>query len=151
MVDELNQKIVVLVEPQATLNNGSFTVNVLDTVGWDYVSIYVALGAMDAALTACKLNEADAKASATALTGGTLVPNSDYSVSGTLPTVAADANNVVAWHVQLTAGRKRFLLPVITVGNGTNGAFVTVWATLSRAKQVPNTAALRGLQQDLFC
>jgi hypothetical protein len=68
----------------------------------------------------------------------------DFSVSpSTLPT-ATDDNHVFSFDVDLR-GRKRYLKPVITIGNGTNGAYVNVLADLFRAEQMPHDAASRGL------
>ena len=98
----------------------------------------VALGSTDVALTALKLQESDDNSTWSDIAG------LDYSISpATLPT-ASDDNHLFSFDVDLR-GRKRYLKPVITVGNGTNGAYVTVQAELSRAEQTPHDAASRGL------
>jgi hypothetical protein len=47
-------------------------------------------------------------------------------------------------------GRKRYILPVITMGNGSTGGFVSCIAILSKGKIAASTAALRGFTQNLF-
>ena len=151
MINSQNENVQNLLPPAAIVNNAAFTINVLDTIGYDYVDIYLVLGALDIALAVCKLNESDVKGSSTTLTSGTLVPGSDYSVSpATLP-AATDDNHIFVWRVNCNGPRKRYLLPAVTMGNGSTGGFATIIAVLGRADQMPSTAAGRGLTQELFC
>lgn len=154
MIHAFAEKVVNLTPPAAIVNNGSLTVNVLDTFGYDYAVIEVTLGATDIALTALKIQESDVKASGTSLTGGADVvgtrfgtDNNDTGVASTLPS-ATDDNNVFSIFLDLR-GRKRYLLPVVTVGNGTAGAFATVTGRLSRAQRSPQDAASAGYTQRL--
>ena len=72
------------------------------------------------------------------------MPGLDYSISpATLPT-ATDDNHVFSFDVDLR-GRKRYLKPIVTVGNGSTGAYVAVLADLFQAEQTPHDAASRGL------
>jgi len=131
-----------LTPPAALVNNASVTVAALDTRGFSYADILVALGATDIALTALKLQESDDNSTYTD------VPLSDYSVAavGTLPT-ATDDNHIFGWSVNSKGNRKRYLKPVITIGNGTAGAYISVIGLLSKAEFIPTTAAQRGFTQ----
>jgi hypothetical protein len=161
---QVAKKGVLVTPPAASVNNGGITCNVIDTVpnftGSEYLEIWILLGAMDAALTTVKLQESDVKASSTSLTGGTDIsianttyngsvvgtdPN-DTGATSTLPTTAAASTIAVKFEIDLR-GRKRYILPVITVGNGTNGAFVCVFAELSRGRFPATTAADKGVGQ----
>lgn len=150
MIHDQYQKLVNLTPPAAIVNNASLTVAALDTLGWDYAQIDVILGATDIALTALKLTESDDNSSYTD------VPLSIYGTSNnsggsasTLP-AATDDNGIFGWHVQLTGQRKRYLKAVVTIGNGSTGAFANVLGILSRAQQAPNTMAKRGFVQDMI-
>jgi hypothetical protein len=138
-----------VLSPQAIVNNASFTCNVVDTQGYDYVTFIFQLGALDIALSALHLTESDAEASSTSLTSGTTIATSDFSTSpATLPS-ATDDNHLFGVFVNMH-GRKRYILPVITMGNGSTGGFVSCIAILSKGKIAASTAALRGFTQNLF-
>lgn len=151
MIDSLNQKLVVLAEPQAAVDDASVTVAALDTEGFAHVDIYLILGATDIALTALDLTESDASGSGFAaiagadFNGGTL----GDGTTAALPTSTSD-NEIFAFHVNCTGGRKRYIKPAVAIGNGSVGAYVTVLAILSRAQQTPFTAADRGLQAEIY-
>jgi hypothetical protein len=149
LIESTTDKIVTLLAPGVIVNTAAFAPLVLDTLGFDYVDIYVQLGFTDIALTVLKLMESDVEASATTLTSGTLVPGTDYSVSPqTLPASGSDA--LIAFHVNCTGARKRYLLPAITIGTGSTGGYVVAWAVLSRGDIASSTAAQRGLSQEVF-
>ncbi|HZK81277.1 MAG TPA: hypothetical protein VFC46_09430 [Humisphaera sp.] len=138
MIYATQSKTINVAPPGALVNGGSVSCTAIDRKGFDYASVRVALGSTDAALTALKLQESDDNSSYSD------VPGLDFSVSpATLPTSGA-GNSVYSFDVDLR-GRKRYLKPVITVGSGTNGAYVTVQADLSRAEQTPHDATSRGL------
>jgi len=137
MIYETTTKDVVSVFPQARLNNGSFTVTSVDRKDFDYATLEVVLGATDVGLTTLQLQESDDNSTWSAVTNG------DFSISGTLPT-SASSNSIWGWDIDLK-GRKRYLRPAITVGNGTLGAFLTAVFKLGRAEQAPYSAATRNL------
>lgn len=153
------KKVVNAVIPTALVNNASVVGQVIDTQGFEYLEVYVQLGATDIALTALKLQESDVKASATSLTGGTDISAANTGTTGTvfgtdakdtgaasvLPS-ATDDFSIYKFEVDLR-GRKRYILPVVTVGNGATGAYVAAIAELSRGAQVPTTAAEKGVAQ----
>lgn len=144
-------KFFLVTPPAAIVDNASLTCNVIDTKGYGEVLVAVILGATDIALTALKLQEANAKSSATALTSGADVTGAIYGTSTdadgntvALPT-ATDDNKVFTFVVKCGGSRKRYLLPVVTVGDGTAGGFVTVVAVLSKAGILPNSNTEKGI------
>jgi hypothetical protein len=142
MLNTQNQKVVLVTPPAAILDNASAVTNSIDTLGFDYLNVYVALGATDIAVAALKLQSSDTDGSYADVTGA------NYATDGTLPS-ATDDNKVFAFHVDLL-GQKRFFDLVATAGDGSTGTFVTAWAVLSRGKATPNSASERGLAQELF-
>lgn len=140
MVHAQTTKIVPIISPQAIKDNvefvgskGSTPVQV-DTLGFDYAVIRLMLGATDIAMATVKLWECDTLGGTyTAVSGGAFT---------TLPS-ATDDNLVFAWLVNL-ANRKRYLEIEVIPGDGTTGSYAVAWAELSRAEQMPSTAALRG-------
>ncbi|HWE02444.1 MAG TPA: hypothetical protein VG326_08530 [Tepidisphaeraceae bacterium] len=138
MIYATQSKTINVAPPGALVNNASVNCLAVDRKGYDYAMVHVALGSTDAALTALKLQESDDDST------WSDVPGLDFSVSpATLPT-SSSGNSVYSFDVDLR-GRKRYLKPVVTVGSGTNGAYVTVQADLSRAEETPHDAASRGL------
>ena len=73
----------------------------------------------DAGLTTFKLQESDDNSTFTD------VPGADFSVSPlSLPT-ASNGDTLWEWQIDLR-GRRRYLKPALTAGNGTVGVFVAV-------------------------
>lgn len=145
----VNKKAFNAIQPAAIVNNGAFTSQVIDTAGFAYLEIWVILGSIDATMAALKVQEADAKSSATALTSGAdvtgTVVGTDANDGGTtsaLP-LATDDNKIVKFEIDLR-GRKRYLQVQATAGNGASGTFLTALAELSRGAQVPTAAADKG-------
>lgn len=142
-------KVVNLTPPAAIVDNASLTVAELDTLGWDYAEIFVILGATDIAMSALKVTESDTSGSGhadvTGLVFGTST-NTDGDTSS-LP-AATDDNDVFKFEIDLR-GRKRYLDMTATVGDGTNGAYVTIIAVLSRSRVTPSNASEAGCNQIL--
>jgi hypothetical protein len=131
---------------QAIFDNASATSTCLDTAGLDGVYVVVTFGATDIAMTALKVQEADAISSATALTSGTDIPLADFSVSPlTLPSATAD-NTSVGVYIPVVGARKRYFNITATFGDGTAGTFATAIA-ICTPKIVPSDATGRGLGQ----
>lgn len=150
----VTRKLFAVTPPAAIVDNNSFTTNVIDTKGYNHVRVVVLIGALDIALTALKLQEADAASDATTLTSGADITASvfgtavnDTGSASTLPS-ATDDNKFFTFEVDCR-GRKRFLKPIITMGDGSTGGFVTCWAELDRGEQVPTTAAQKGVSQNM--
>lgn len=150
----VDKKFAPVLPPAAIVDNASPTTNVIDTLGFRYLEVFVFFGAMDIAATVLKLQEADAASDATTLTSGADVPGAVYGTSAndagstsTLPTATSD-NTVFKFEVDLR-GRKRYVKPVLTCGDGAAGTYVCAWAELSRGENTPTTAAQKGVAQNL--
>jgi len=139
-----NIKLVNLTPPGALVDDASLTVAELDTLGWDYVTIVLMLGATDIAVTVCKLTESDTSASGHADITGTLYATATDTDGDTsaLPT-ATDDDGFFGWELDLKK-RKRYLDATITVGDGTAGGYYTVFAILSKGQQPPVGISARG-------
>ena len=138
-----NTKIVNVTPPGAIVDNTSFTTAEIDTLGWEYCTIYVILGATDIAMAALKLQESDTSGS-----GFADVSGFDFSSDGTLPS-ATDDNGVFAFQVDLTS-RERYLDVVATAGNGAAGTYAAIVAVLSRGHEAGGSATARGLTGELL-
>jgi hypothetical protein len=142
MIYATTTKDVVSVQPTARINNSAVTCAAVDRKGFDYAVAKLFIGANDIGLTVAKLQESD-----TGSSNWTDIPGADFSVAGALPG-STDQNEIWLWDVDLR-GRKRYLRPALTVGNGSSGAYVAVVFELSRAEEMPHTAAKRGATQML--
>lgn len=153
-MNPVQNKLVSVTPPAAIVDNASLTCNVVDTQGFKFARYVVYFGAMDIAVTALKVQESDATSSGTALSSGADVTGAVYGTStntagsaSTLPS-ATDDNKFFTIEVDLR-GRKRYLNPVITCGDGAAGTYVAVWCELYRGENVPTTAAQKGASQEL--
>lgn len=147
-------KLVRSVSPAAIVDNASLTCQVVDTQGFRFARYVFYFGAMDIAVVALKIQEADAKSSATALTSPTDVTgaiygtsNNDTGVASTLPS-ATDDDKFFTVEIDLR-GRKRYLNPVATMGDGAAGTFVCAWCELYRGENTPTIATDKGAAQNL--
>lgn len=138
-----NTKIVSVTPPAAIYDNTSPTTASIDTQGWDYLQVFVYLGATDIAMAALKLQESDTDGSYADVTG--LVYGTSTGINGSASTLpsATDDNKFFLFEVDLR-GRKRYFDLVATAGDGTAGTYFAAWAVLSRGKDFPVTAAERG-------
>lgn len=137
-------KVVSVTPPAAIVDDASFTTAEIDTIGYDYATILVYLGATDIAMTALAVTESDVTASGHANVTG-LVYGTSTDIDGAtsdLPS-ATDDNKVFAFEVDLR-GRKRFLDVTATMGDGTAGGFVTILALLWRGDEQKQSASARG-------
>ena len=142
MKSSLNQKVVAITPPAAIVDNAAFTTASVDTKGFAQLTIIVLFGAMDIALAALKLREADDDSTYSDVTGA------DYSSASVLPSATAD-NTMYAFHVDLR-GKKRYIDLSMTGGDGTAGTYAAAVAILSRASEVPDSASERGFAAELF-
>lgn len=147
-------KLFAVTPPAAIIDNTSAVANVIDCAGFNFLRVIVLLGASDIAMTALKLQESDVKASATTLTSGADITGAVFGTSvndtgstSTLPSATAD-NLFFVFEIDLR-GRKRYILPVITGGDGAAGAFFTCIAELSKANNVPTLATEKNISQVL--
>lgn len=149
-----NTKKVIVTAPAAISDNAALTCNVIDTLGYDYLTIDVGFGAMDIAMATLKISESNTKSNTTALTSGAditgLVFGTSLDIAGAtsaLPSSTAD-NTTVRCEIDLR-GRKRYILPVATTGDGAAGTYIYIEAFLSRAEISSTVAADRGYGQIL--
>jgi hypothetical protein len=150
----VTRKLFAVTPPAAIVDNASLTTNVIDCKGFNFLRVVVYFGAMDIAVTALKLQEADAASDATTLTSGADITGTvfgtatiDAGSTSALPT-ATDDNKFFTFEVDLR-GRKRYVKPVVTCGDRAAGTYVCVWAELDRGEQCPTTAAQKGVAQNL--
>ncbi len=143
-----NYKTVLLTPPAAIVDNAAFTTTALDTKGFRFVEIFVALGALDIAVAAMKVQESDdsGMSGAADITGavfGTSI--GDLGVASTLP-AATDDNLIYKVEIDMR-GRKRYLDLSLTGGDGAAGSYAVVWANLHEGENEPTTAAQKGIAQ----
>ena len=122
MITAQNDKFVSITPPGALYDNTSLTTASIDTTGYEYLRVFVYLGATDIAMTALKVQESDTDGSYADVTG--LVYGTSNSIAGTtsaLPT-ATDDNKCFVFEIDLR-GRKRYLDLVATFGDGTVGGY----------------------------
>ena len=125
----------------------------VDTAGWEDVTIVFHVGFTDTALTVLKLVESDDDSTWTDVTGG--------SYSSSLP-AGTDDGLTWAWRL-LTAAHKRYLSIVATADTAYPGdpeaipdpipadlgATATAFAILSGPQQTPDSATERGLTNEV--
>lgn len=136
MVHAQSAKWVNVTPPGAIVDNASYTTAEIDTAGFDYLEVIVALGATDIAMAALSLTESDTSGSGHAAISGA-------TFASALPS-DTDDNGLFAFMLPLQ-GRKRYIDVTATAGNGTLGTYACILARLSRAEQAPDTATERGL------
>jgi hypothetical protein len=137
-------KKVFVSPPAALLDNTSAATTVIDTKGFDYVSIDCLIGATDIAVTALKVQESDTLSGSDLENGADIVGTrvgTDANLAGSTSSLpsATDDNKIVTFEIDCRAGRKRYLDLVATVG----GYFAAI-ATLSKAEAAPTTATEKG-------
>lgn len=148
MIANQREKTFIITPPAAIVDNASFTTASIDTLGYDYLTVKVIIGATDIAFTALKLQTSDTDGSYGDLTGalyGTST-NTDGSTS-TLPS-ATDDNKVFVFEVDLK-GKKRYFDLVATIGDGAAGGYMCAIAELTRGTNQPTSATERGAAQIL--
>lgn len=149
MITALDQKIQSITPPGAIIDNAALTTAPIDTKGYDWCDLFVMLGATDIAMAALKLQESDDNATYTDVPGADFATGTQPDgTAAALPSATQD-NTFFAFRVKLNA-RMRYLDLVATGGDGTAGAYITAFAVLSRAKELPNTSAERGLTGEII-
>jgi hypothetical protein len=141
-----NVKVVNVTPPAAIKDNASFATTTIDTLGFNKVAIYFALGATDIAMTALKVQESDdsGMSAAADITGCV------YGATGApaLPS-ADDDNKIFGFFIDLK-GRKRYLDVVATAGDGSTGTFGACTAHLYNPLTTEDNATQRGLAANLI-
>jgi hypothetical protein len=140
MIQALRQKFVAITPPGAIVDNAGYTTAAIDTKGFAFLTILVALGATDIAMAGLKAQESDASDMTGAADISGAVGGTDFALPG-----ATDDNKFVAININLKGNRKRYIDLVATAGDGTAGTYLTAIAILSRSQEEPNSATERGL------
>lgn len=150
MIALQNTKFVNLIPPVAIKDNASWTCTEVDTLGYDYATFVVNLGATDIAVATLKVQESNTSGSGFADVTG-LVFGTSNNIAGSASTLpaATDDDKIFVFEIDLRKGRKRYLDLVATAGNGTAGTYASGIAILSRGENCPVTAADRGASQIL--
>ncbi len=140
-------KTVMITQPAAIVDNAAFTTAEIDTKGFRFAEIFVALGATDIALTVLKVQESDTSGSGFADITGTRFGTdaNDTGSTSTLPS-ATDDNKLYKFEIDLR-GRKRYLDLNMTIGDGTVGGFAVAWVNLHEAENCPTSATDKGIAQ----
>jgi hypothetical protein len=141
-----NAKIVNVTPPAAIKDAASFATTTIDTLGFNKVAIYFALGATDIAMTALKVQESDDSG----MSGAADITGAVYGATGApaLPT-ADDDNKVFGFFIDLK-GRERYLDVVATAGDGSTGTFGACTAFLYNGNATTDDATERGLAANLI-
>ena len=141
-------KTVLVTPPAAIIDNAAVTTATIDTLGFAFLEIFVAFGAMDIAATLLKVQESDDSGmSGAADIVGTRVGTdaNDTGSTSTLPSATSD-NTIFKFEIDLK-GRKRYLDLSLTAGDGAAGTFVVVWANLHEGDVAPTSATDKGVAQ----
>ena len=141
-----NVKVVNVTPPAAIKDNASFATTTIDTIGFNKVAIYFALGATDIAMTALKVQESDDSG----MSGAADITGAVYGATGApaLPS-ADDDNKIFGFFIDLK-GRKRYLDVVATAGDGSAGTFGACTAHLYNSLTTEDNATQRGLAANLI-
>ncbi len=143
MAHELqHSKYLQVIAPVAIQDNTSWTTNEIDTLGFNYLTVVVNIGATDIAFATLKLQQSDTSGSGFADFTGVLDSDGDTNIDGvasTLPT-ATDDNKLFIFQVDLR-GKKRYVDLVATAGDGTAGTYASAIAILSKADDAPTSSA----------
>lgn len=130
--------------PAAISDNATLTTTEIDTIGYNYATIVVGIGATDIAMGSLKVTESD-----TAGSGHADITGADFSVAPATVPSATDDNKFFVVNIDLRNGRKRYLDVTATTGNGTAGTYVCIWIELTRAQIAPVGAAALNADQVL--
>ncbi|MFZ5829131.1 MAG: hypothetical protein ACOY3P_03550 [Planctomycetota bacterium] len=136
----------VLVIPPALVDDANAAAVAIDTKGYNYARLKLQVGATDIAATALYLTESDDNSTYTNVSG--TVFGTSLSIAGAasaLPSSTSD-NTIHVIDVDLK-GRKRYLKPVLTIGNGSTGAYVSMVCDLFHGDKLPSTATEMGVTQ----
>lgn len=133
-------KYVAAIRPAAIIDNSSATATEIDTRGYDYCTIVVALGATDIAMTVLKVQSATASGGTFAdITGATFAGGSGVGGATLALPSATDDNQVLVFQIDMR-GKEPFLRLVATFGDGVAGGFIAATAVLTRAGVSPATS-----------
>ena len=135
--------------PVAIIDNASAVTTEIDTVGWEYLEVSVAIGASDIAMAALAVTESDTSASGHVNVTG-LVFGTSTNLAGNTSALPSDAddNQLHVFQIDLR-GRKRFIDVTATAGNGSLGTYIAIQSRLSRSINMSTTTAELGAAEIL--
>jgi hypothetical protein len=144
-------KMLNIVPPGVIVDDGSYTSTAIDTLGYDWCTIVVNVGATDIAMAALKVQEDEDSAlgSPTDVTGAIFGTSTNDAGSTSAVPSATDDNKIFVVEIDLKS-RQRYLDLVATAGNGSSGTFIQANAFLSRGLTNPCTAAESGIDERLI-
>lgn len=142
MLDLQNAKFVSVVPPISVAGGASATVvNVVDTKGFRAVALRVNAGLLGAnGVTVIQWRESHESNGANAV---------NIAGAGHTALAGADDNISVCTFLNLLGNRRRYLVPLITIGS-TDACLLSADAILYRAEETPNSATERGLKEQAF-
>lgn len=143
MIHAQNCKFVSITPPAAIVDDASYTTASIDTAGYDYMQVFVYLGATDIAAVALKLQSSDTDGSYADLPGAVYGTSANIAGSTSALPSADDGNECFLFEVNLL-GKKRYFDLVATAGNGSAGTYMTAFALLWRGDIAHTSAANRG-------
>lgn len=140
-----NFKLFSVTPPAAIIDNAAATTAEIDTKGWDHCRIIAYLGATDIAMVALKVTESDTTGANHAdVTGLVFGTSTDIEGATSALPSATDDNKFFVFDINLR-GRKRFLDVSATIGDGSAGTYVAIFAELYRGEALPVTKAGHGV------
>lgn len=142
MIQSQAVRVEQIIRP-VSLNNATATSLIVDTQGYNYGDVQIAIGASAGALTVLKLQEDDAS------DGNTATDITGAAITGSdLPGTDSDGD-MLSIKLPLGGTRKRYLKLVATEGN-TGAMLIGATVQLSRAVEMPNTATERGYAAEVI-
>lgn len=147
MIHAQNSKWLLTTPPVAAVNNASALTTTIDTAGFEYCTILVALGVSSTSgISVLKVQESDFSNMSGAADVTGLVYGTSTDIAGSTSALPVHTNDNTVWGFEIDLrGRKRYLDVVATVDNAGTGCFVTALTQLSRAEQAPTTLTTKGL------
>lgn len=139
-------KFFQVISPAAIVDNASYTTNEIDTLGYNYATIIVNIGATDIAMAALKVQESDTSGSGFVdISGADCDGGTDIDGSTAALPSATDDDSLVVIQINMQ-GRKRYLDLVATAGDGAAGTYASAVCILSDADVAPESVAGAGAE-----
>lgn len=140
-----NCKFAEMVAPGVIKDNAAYTPSVVDTLGYDYLTAVIDIGATDIAMAVLTLVESADNSTNTNIEAANFGNTSSTDWEGTalaLPSSTAD-NTFRVVHLDMRK-RKRYIQIAATAGDGSAGTYMSAIGILSRAEIAPTTSTLAG-------
>lgn len=138
MFDLQQAKFAKVLAPVSVAGGATATCTEVDTLGFRAGAFYVFTGLVGANGATAKWQESDVSGS-----GGA-------DITGATHTALVDADDGIAVCTEIDLrGRKRYIT-LVAIDGATNASLLSAFALLYRGEEAPNTAAKRGIQEQLF-